>query len=737
MLQLLQSLKDGSLELVDVPAPVLQPGTVRVRVLASAVSPGTERLIAGLARKSLLAKARARPDQVRKVLDKVKRDGVLAAYRAVQSKLSDPAPVGYSCAGRVLEAGEGCEDLAPGMLVACAGAGYANHAEEVVVPRNLAIPVPEGLTPDEAAFVALGAIALQGVRVARVELGETVAVVGLGLLGLLTVQLLKASGCRVLGTDPRPDRVELAKRVGADAAWATGEEALPDRFLDATASFGVDAVLVTASAETNAPMVLSGEISRDRGRVVVVGAVNTEFSRDAYFAKELEVRLSRSYGPGRYDPLFEEHGVEYPRGYVRFSETENMRTFLDLVAQERVDVEGLVTHRFPIASALQAYETLMGGEPSLGILLTYPPRAQPVAAPPAVAIPRRSRAGQVGVSFVGAGQFARSVLIPQFAGQSRLRRVVTRGGRSAQQLAQGAGGFEEAVDDVQAVLDDAETELVVVATRHDSHAELVARALEAGKHVFCEKPLAVALDGLVRVEQALAASGRLLHVGFNRRFAPLVGELARLRRDSAGPTALHVRVNAGPLPGDHWALGPEGGGRLLGEGCHFVDLVRFLVGRPIVAVSGQAVAGHGLPGALGNFSVSFRFADGSLATLLYTSLGDSSSGKEYVELFAGGASGTLDDYRSLNVVRGGRAKKSRSLSKDKGHARQVNAVLRAVRQGGAPPIPPEQVFEVSLATLAVQSAIRQGRTLTAEAWRGALAEGTPSEEPEPKSAGAP
>jgi threonine dehydrogenase-like Zn-dependent dehydrogenase len=416
MRQVLQSLNDGSLVIVDVPSPRARHGMVHVRNVASILSPGTDRMMIELAKKSLAEKARARPDLVRKVLDKVQRDGITAAYRAVSSKLTEPVPVGYACAGQVIAAGEEAEDLAPGMLVACAGAGYASHAEEVLVPRNLVVRVPPGLPAEHAAFGTLGAIALQGVRIAKPELGEEVAVIGLGLLGLLTVQLLKANGCRVIGADFNPTRVALARQLGADAAFAFDDGDVRERFLDATGGYGADAVLVCASSETKAPMELAGEIARDRGRVVAVGVVKMEYDRNVYYMKELEVRLSRSYGPGRYDPAYEERGYGYPRSYVRFTETENLHSFLALVADGRVKVGPLVTHRFPFDRVLDAYAELMRkGTTSMGIVLEYAakPTPMPVSAPRATP---RALHGAPRVSFVGAGAFARSVLLPAFQG---------------------------------------------------------------------------------------------------------------------------------------------------------------------------------------------------------------------------------------------------------------------------------------------------------------------------------
>jgi len=713
MRQLLQSLNDGSLEVVDVPSPRPRRGAVHVANLASVISPGTEKLIMDLASKSLVGKAKARPDLVKKVLTKVQKDGIAAAYRTVTSKLGEPVPVGYACAGRVIGVGAGAEDFPIGSLVACAGAGYASHAEEVVVPRNLVVPVPAGVTEEEAAFATLGAIALQGVRIHRPELGETVAVIGLGLLGLLTVQLLAAAGCRVIGTDPAPGRVDLAKKLGATEAWVLNREDLVERFLDATSGYGVDGVVVTASADNNGPMVLAGDICRDRGRVTVVGAVKTEFDRNLYYNKELEVRLSRSYGPGRYDPAFEERGLEYPRGYVRFTETENLRSFLELVAAKKVQLEPLITHRYDFDDCLKAYEMLKSGsEPSMGILLRY--KGQPAARVERLATqprPAPVAKDRPAVSFIGAGAFARAVLLPAFTGKAQLRGVTTGRGFTAASVAK-AFRFGTVFESAGEVLSDAETDLVVIATRHDTHARLSADALKAGKHVFVEKPLALDFEGLAAVEEASATSPGILQVGFNRRFAPMTREMRELRSSSSSPAMLSIRVNAGAVPPGHWTTDDiEGGGRMVGEGCHFVDFARYVIGAPIesVAVAAMGFAREG--SATENFQTTLTFADGSVATILYTAVGDGSFPKERYELFVGGSLCVIDDFAQLVKVTAGKQHKRRALAKDKGHAEQVLALLEAIKKGGPAPIPADELFEVSRATLAMPLALQLGETV--------------------------
>ncbi|AKU93098.1 putative zinc-binding dehydrogenase [Vulgatibacter incomptus] len=609
--------------------------------------------------------------------------------------------------------GAGAEEFPIGSLVACAGAGYANHAEEVVVPRNLVVRVPEGVEAEEAAFATLGAIALQGVRIHRPELGESVAVIGLGLLGLLTVQLLNAAGCRVIGTDPSPARVDLAKELGATEAWVLNREDLVDRFIDATDGYGVDGVVVTASTADNAPMVLAGDICRDRGRVTVVGAVRTEFDRNLYYNKELEVRLSRSYGPGRYDPAFEERGVEYPRGYVRFTETENLRSFLELVAAKKVRLQPLITHRYDFDDCLKAYEMLKSGsEPSMGIILRYrgevsAPIERLAAKPQAKSIAK----ARPSVSFIGAGAFARGVLLPAFNGKVDLRGVTTGRGFTAASVAK-AFRFGTIFETSSAIIADQETDLVVIATRHDTHARLTAEALVARKHVFVEKPLALDFEGLAAVEAAAARSPGVLQVGFNRRFAPMAKQMREMRAASSSPAMLSIRVNAGALPLGHWTTDDiEGGGRMVGEGCHFVDFARYIVGSPIESVRATAM-GFGREGtATENFQTTLSFADGSVATIFYTAIGDGSFPKERFELFVGGSVCVIDDFSSFVKIAAGKKQKSRTLAKDKGHVAQVVALVEAIKQGGAPPIPVEELFEVSRATLAMPLALQLGETV--------------------------
>ncbi len=710
MKQVLQEMDTGALRLVDVPAPLVRPGGVLVRTRYSVISVGTERSKIELGRKSLLGKARERPDQVRKVLDAVKREGVASAYRKVRSRLSAPSPLGYSCAGVVEAVGPGVDDIEVGQLVACAGAGYANHAERVWVPKNLVVPVPDGVVADEAAFATLGAIALQGVRQADVRLGETVAVIGLGILGQLTVQLLRAAGVQPIGIDVDAARVALAERHGA--AGVLRSEDVAGRVAVLSGGIGADAVIITAATSSEDPIRLAGEIARDRGRVVVVGAVPIRPPRSPYYEKELEIRLSRSYGPGRYDPEYEEKGHDYPVGYVRWTERRNLGEFLRLLSTGAVRMDELITHRFPFAEVERAYGTLTGeeGRGALGVVLEYPeeateePRRIVVRD---VADPRAPVTGPIGVGLIGAGNFAQDVLIPSLKRLGvEFRGVVTASGLTARGVAE-KHGFAYAASSADEVLADPGTHVVVVATRHDEHARLAAEALRAGKAVFVEKPLALDEASLEDVLGAASQGGPLM-VGFNRRFAPATQFVRERLERTAGARVIHIRVNAGAVPATSWVHDPEvGGGRLVGEGCHFIDLALYLAGSPAVEVSAQAIAGSDPAAALqDNVVVTLRCADGSIASILYTSKGNPRSGKERIEVFAGGVSAVIDDFRGAEVHG---AKRERWKGRqDKGHHAELEAFVRAVREGATSPISLAELENSSRATLRAARSLATG-----------------------------
>lgn len=712
MKQLSQDPKSGKIELLDLPEPALLPGSVLVRNVCSVISPGTERSTVAVARSSYLKTARQRPDLVRRVLDTAKREGVLAAYRKVQAKLSEPKSMGYSTAGVVLRVGEGAGGrFAVGDRVACAGFGYASHAEVVCVPVNLVAKIPDGVPFDGAAFATLGAIALHGVRQAGPTLGERFAVIGLGIVGQLAVQLLRADGARVAAFDLVGDLVDRARRLGAEAGSAGSTD---DQVAIATAwteGLGVDGAIVTAASSSDAPMVAAAEMCRDRARVVAVGAVPFGLPRDIAYHKELELRISRSYGPGRYDPEFEEKGCGYPPGYVRWTETGNLETFLHLLSDGKIEVAPLITHRVALEDAAGAYDALMSGEGPrpLGMVIDYPKAAstgvRPKASSTSVSAAGRV-AGEIGVAFIGAGVFAKGVLLPCFKGRKDvvLRRVVTARGLTARDVRE-RFGFQEMGTSEDEALADPSVQLVCIATRHDLHAALVVKALRAGKHVFVEKPLALRESQLRTIEEVAAASRGIVLVGFNRRFSPMARRIREVVT-GRGPVLMTYRVNAGPLPPGHWLNDPEiGGGRLVGEGCHFVDLCSYLTG-DVEIVSVETRQAGRPAGPSEDFVIQLSFADGSVAQILYTAKGDTRLGKERLEVHAGGISAVLDDYVSGAIHRGGKVTKLGRPGK--GHGEEVGALLKAVRDGGPSPVPLEVLAAVTRATFVAQGQLGGG-----------------------------
>jgi len=707
MKQVIQSYRTGELKVANVPAPGVGPGSVLVLTAASLVSYGTEKMVMDLAKKSLIGKARDRPDLVKKAIQRIGRDGIAATVSAMRSKLEQPIPLGYSSVGTVVAVGDGVVGIDVGARVACAGAKVANHAEVNLVPQNLCALVPSEVPDEVAAFVTVGAIALQGVRIAGVALGEVFAVIGLGLIGQITVQLVKAAGGRVLGIDLDPAKVELARKLGADAAVLRSDD-VAARAAALTAGRGADGVLITAATSSNDPVQLAGEICRDRGRVVAVGAVGMEIPRRPYYDKELSFFLSRSYGPGRYDPLYEESGIDYPIGYVRWTEQRNMEAFLGQCAAGRLDLQPLITHRFPIERAEEAYQVIASGADALGIILTYPARETP---PRSVEIPGCGQPvhGDVRISVVGAGGFASGVLVPALAKipNVRLDTIVSARGLSARHLAD-KFGFSSCSTDAGSVLGGAST-AVVIATRHNLHASQVIAALQAGKHVFVEKPLALSPEELDEILAVREGAGKILLVGYNRRFSPLARELSAFLAGRRSPLVMCYRVNAGAIPAESWIHDPAiGGGRIIGEVCHFIDLAAYLAGAPPISVHCQGVA----PGTSArnddNALVTVGFGDGSLCTIAYVASGDASAGKERLEVMGDGASAVLEDFRVLELRRAGKRRVIRKLMQDKGHAAEMQAFVAAIRNGGAFPIDLPTLAAVSRATFAAMDSLHDG-----------------------------
>lgn len=693
MKQLFQDMKTGETILAQVPPPQLRPGFVKVRTHYSVVSAGTERMVMELGKKSYLGKARARPDLAMKVLKKARTEGLMTTFRQTMARLEAPLPLGYSSSGVVEEVGEGVFDIAPGDHVACAGGGWACHAEVAVVPRNLCVRVPAGVELGDAAYATVGAIALQGVRVADARVGETVAVVGLGIIGQLAVQLLKASGCTVVGFDPDEGRAAVARRW-ADAAATTETDAVRETMRHSRGR-GADSVVVTAATVSSAPVVLAAELARDRAVISVIGATGLEIPRDSYYHKELQLRLSRSYGPGRYDASYEEKGHDYPAGQVRWTEGRNLEAFLDLVAAGSLDLDGLTTHRFEFDDALDAYSLLEGTGPAadgplLGMVFDYP-MDRPVQSRIIVAERQvtGSREAKLRVGLIGAGSFAKGTLLPALAGNPKVQLigVATAGGLTAAQIAR-KYGFVFAAGSPEEIIEDPNIDAVFIATPHNSHAPLAAAALRAGKHVFVEKPLAINREQLAGVTAAVEEGDGLLMTGFNRRFSSLTVKLVELLRVRGGPYQITIMVNAGPIPPEHWTQDPEvGGGRIIGEVCHFLDLAQHLAGGLIEEVVGRVVPAFSGPAVPpDNVAILASMADGSVASVQYFPTGASAFPKEQVWVSGAGLTACIDNWRVLRVVDAGKVKQHKLRGQDKGHVSEVAAFVEAARTGGAWPI---------------------------------------------------
>lgn len=720
MRQVLQNLLTGETQLADVPLPAVRSSHVLIQTAASLISPGTERMLLEFGKANWLDKARQQPERVRAVLDKIRTDGLFAAADAVRSKLDQPLALGYCNVGRVLAVGEGVTEFEVGDRVVSNG----QHAEAVVVGKNLCAKVPAAVDDQSAVFAVPAAIGLEGLRLAEPGLGECFVVVGLGLIGLVTVQLLRANGCRVLGVDPVEPRLRLARQFGAETVEASPLEdllAAAERF---SRGRGVDGVIITAATDSNEPVRAAARICRKRGRIVLVGVAGLDLPRREFYEKELSFQVSCAYGPGRYDPAYEQKGIDYPVGYVRWTLQRNLEAVMDLMAAGRLDVRSLISHRFPFRDALAAYDLLLGDRASLGIVLQYP-TAVDVRRTVSLREESTSPAGaptrafeSVGVSVIGAGNYASRALIPAFRrSAAELRVIASAGGVNAVHAGR-KYGFRSATTEIGDVFGDSGTEAVVIATRHDSHPTLVCEALHAGKHVFVEKPLAITYDGLRDIELAYQeararatdrGSAPTVMVGFNRRFAPLIREMQARLSERQEPKVVVITVNAGYVPADHWVHDPvAGGGRIIGEACHFVDLVRHLVGQPItgVDVSGVVVAdAHGRDDIV---SFSIRCADGSHGVIHYLANGHRSFSKERIEVFCAGRILQLDNFRLLRAYGWPGFRKARSWRQDKGQLACASAFLAGVRSGVAP-IPMAELLEVSRATIEVAEKIRSAR----------------------------
>ncbi|HEY7596041.1 MAG TPA: bi-domain-containing oxidoreductase [Actinophytocola sp.] len=718
MKQVVQNYKSGELTLLDVPVPACKPGGVVVRTLYSLISTGTEMMKVSEASMSLLGKAKARPDQVAKVVQSVATNGLAATYRKVTSKLDSYTPLGYSLCGVVTDVGAGIDDVAVGDVVACAGNEHALHAELNWVPKNLYARVPDGLDPRHAAFATVGSIAMQGVRRGEPQLGDVALVIGLGLIGQLVVQLLVASGVRVVGVDPDPSRCELAERLGALVCAHPGAGVADTAVGELTGGHGVDQVYLAAGGPSNDPVELAAKLARDRGTVVDIGKCSLNLPWNAYYEKELDVRFSRSYGPGRYDPSYELDGRDYPIGYVRWTERRNLECFLDLAGRDKIDVEPLISHVADFAEAEDTYRALNEGElKAVAVLFRYAGAEAADPEPPVVRVPVtvtdpapraavRRRSGPVRLGFVGAGNYASSMLLPHLTERAdvRLQHVVTTSALSGAN-ARRKFGFADASTDLDAVLSDEDIDAVFVVTRHSTHADLAARALRAGKAVFVEKPLALSEAELAVVLDAIAESGNdRLQVGFNRRFAPLLRQAKAEFGTRVGPASVRYLVNAGKLEQDSWynQAGSEGT-RFAGEGGHFVDTVSWLLDTDPVSVFATATPGQD------DLQILLRYPDGSTAAITYATSGAPGFPKETLDLLADRKVLRLDDFVKASVHAKKRWLSSRlPKGRDKGQRAELDAFLAAVANGTPMPVPVDSLVATTLATLAVQTSLNTG-----------------------------
>jgi predicted dehydrogenase len=719
MRQVLQD-RSGLTIVRDVPPPTCGRGAVLVRNAFSAISSGTERTRVALSKKSLLEKARERPDLARQVVDRARREGIRATHQTVRRKLTEATAIGYSSAGEVVELGAGTFGFEIGDRVACAGGGHANHAEIVNVPSNLCAKVPEGVSLEAASLTTVASIALHGIRLTDSHIGDRVAVVGSGLVGQLAIRLLQAGGSEVVALDIDPARVERARAAGVAHAFVADGDA-PRRVLAATGGVGVDAVVVTAAAPSNEPLVTAAAIARDRGTIVLVGAVPIDFPRAPLYEKELVFRVSRSYGPGRYDREYEERGLDYPIGYVRWTEKRNMEAILALQASGRLQLDDLIDEVVPVEEAGRAYERLVAPpqeRPQGAVLLSYDgatrdqgePIIRETTVPSTDSAPRSRPRPPIRIGLIGPGSFALRVLVPAFARAGARLELVGGGSGPSAEAARREFGFARIAASPEALIADDAIDAVLIATRHSAHAELAVQALEAGKHVFCEKPLVLSQDELDAVLSAAARANRALAVGFNRRFSPMLRELRDFVDAADGPLSAAYRVSAGRLAPDHWTHDlDEGGGRILGEGCHFVDSLTFLAGAPVERIYAVGYGAPELPvQARDNVAIELTFSNGSIGTIIYVSDGSAHVPKERIEAFAGNRTAILDDYRALDLFGPSGKRETREKRQEKGHQQEVDSFLRAVEHGDAA-VPLPELANVSLATLAAAESLRTGR----------------------------
>lgn len=705
MLQLTQNLKTGVMELSEVPYPAMDKNKILVRNHFSLISSGTEISKVSTARKGYLGKAKEKPEQVKQVLDTIRNEGIISTYHKVMNKLDALSPLGYSSAGTVMAVGENVAGFCVGDRVACGGQDIANHAEVIAVPANLASRIPEGVTFEEAAFTTVAAIALQGIRQADLRLGEYCLVIGLGLIGQLTIQMLKAAGINVAGVDINPDNVRLSGKSGIDLAFNRDDPQAETGIVDFSGGYGVDATIITAGSSSLDPIELAGRMCRSKGRVIIVGAVPTGFGRENYYKKELELRMSCSYGPGRYNPSYEFKGVDLPIGYVRWTENRNMQAFLKLVATRKVDPAGLVSHIVAFEQAVGIYDTILAkSEPVLGVLLKYDQEKIPPAT--ITALRERTAENLLRISFIGAGSFAQNSLLPNIK-EGSLVSVATAESHSSRSVA-AKFGFLNALDSGEAVAAEPDSNVLFIATRHDTHFRYVIEGIRNNKHVFVEKPLCMSADELELIREAYSAANIHLMVGFNRRFSPHIQKMKKVLEPGI-PVAINYRINAGYVPPDHWTQDPDfGGGRIIGEVCHFIDLAIFLASSMPSRVNAFAMKD---PLNLNDtLTITLSFVNGSIATIQYYSNGSKTVKKEYLEVFSAGSVMTIDDFRTLDVY-GKKHYSMKLMNQDKGHKEEVHRFLAAIRSGSETPIRFSDIYASAFTTFKVLESLRENKAV--------------------------
>ncbi len=712
MKQVVQNFKTGELKVDEVPSPTTLINGLLVKNQCSLISGGTEKSTIDMAQKSLVGKAAARPDLVKKVINQVKKEGLFTTTKMVLGRLDNRVALGYSSAGIVTEVGHDVSGFTIGDRVACAGQNYASHAEVVSVPINLCVKIPEGVDFHDACYIALGSIALQGVRQADPRIGNIVGVIGLGLLGQLTVQLLKAAGCKVLASDIDEKKVALAKELGADMSVVSTD--FSNMSSSITQEHGVDSVIITASTKSNEPVTTASEVCRHKGRVVVVGAVGMDIPREPFYAKELELRISTSYGPGRYDPNYEEKGIDYPYGYVRWTEGRNMSAFLGFVAEGKVNLKPLTTHNIPIAEAEAAYKMITAqSEPYLGIVLNYP-SSQEKKSSARVALKTVTRSQQVELGIIGAGNHVKDMLLPHIRSTKgvNVRAVCTTTGIHAKAVAQKESA-EYCTSDYRELLTDPTINAVLIGTRHESHASLVIEALKHGKHVFLEKPLGLTEDEVERIEetyeQTAETKGLILQVGFNRSYSDHAQKIRRFFHLANNPLTMIYRVNAGYIPADHWIQDKAiGGGRMIGEGCHFIDFMRSVIDADVTSVFARSVGEHNSGIVEDKAIVTLTFKDGSIGTVVYSGDGDKALEKEYFEAIGDGKSVLMHDFMRTEFYSNGRMETFKTKKRDKGFKKEMEAFFQAIQAGDRAQPTFASIKGVTLATIYAMESMRNG-----------------------------